>query len=201
MARIKVFGLPDLIDGNDLEAVALRNGLADGTIRREQFVVFGNWSGKAGDIKSIITSDRAFGSSKYADDIQKAEEDRKRFINMTPAAKANILAWGPFSLFYYSVHGKEPSRVEWIDKVKECATDYYSKNPTSAFPSSKVWMKLLGLRMESDKRTLEDINNGIKGPDGEVWTAERASFRILERCEAEDLQEQSIDRDAVHIVA
>ena len=172
MGKIKVIGYQELIDVPDEAARELKQKRQDGTIKDNEQVSIGTFSGENREIRFIIVGEKV--EEQQNEQFKGWLEARHKLLDLSPGDRAKQSSWGHFCLTYYSFTGKQASESMREDIVN-AATLFYEKNPKWARPSLKYWMQVLE-------------KSGVKTTKKITQIGYEHAFKILERCEAEELQ-------------
>lgn len=180
MAKIKVKGVFDTIEGPDSQAVELRDGMQAGTIKTGDFIRFGQWSGKASEVAGIFVYEGKGPSAPRYEQGQRDYEARTRhLLSLSPEERAKETSWGIFTLWHWGAYGRAPKDNEKSRKlVTDATAAFYRERPKRTLPAVTVFEALM-------KRTNREMNGMAAG--------------ILLSCEKNQLGLEEVEENAVQI--
>jgi hypothetical protein len=147
MAKIKVVGLLDLIDGPEAEALEI-DKLISGGADRDTHVAFGVWSGKLREIRYILKDLDVLPNNKTDDYIAEYECDKERLLQLSPMERAKRTAWGHFGLFYWAVFNRAAG-IFSRPQIEAVAAEFFTNNPNWTVPSLKLWYEHLNISTDA----------------------------------------------------
>lgn len=166
---------------------------------KDEILKLGNASFRASDIKLIILDEEIKENDAFIEKVKEYYDKRRELLRLSPLERARKNAWGHFGLFFFAFNQRYPVENEihngislTKDNIYAATVNWHESNPGWILPSAKVWLKFLGY--EGKK-----IPASYIGGSGVVRAKElspSATWRYLENCEAQQLQD--IERERVY---
>ena len=167
MARIKLFGIPELVELNDAHAIVVDKMWKDDSYDKETIISAGTFSATKKDIRYISLPPKESTQYNETDNyIKEYNEYRNSLLALEPRQRAEKVAWPHFKLFYYGLYNKLPDEKDKEKVIEHCTKFFEEKN--WARPSCLIWYEFLG-------------------GDSKSKSMNRMTFQVLARCEEREL--------------
>src|SRR3990167_5449125 len=158
MARIKLFGVQELIPLENKDAKKVDGMWKDDEIDKESIISVGNFSATKKDIRFIswvneLEIDES--TKRYSDEHGKY---RNSLLELNPRARAKRIAWPCFNLFYFGLFRKKADENE-KERVIEYCSNFFEEHEKWSKPSFLIWYDFLG--HESRNRLMDRMTFNV----------------------------------------